>query len=105
MLPTCTRCGRSASMASRDRGRVRSAQNWSAESLQFLCRLYARLIQSIDCPTAVPMDPKVEPRNLLPLTLGAIGVVYGDIGTSPLYTIKEVFSPGTGVPLDAVHLI
>jgi KUP system potassium uptake protein len=39
------------------------------------------------------------------LTLGAIGVVYGDIGTSPLYTIKEVFLPATGVPLDARHLI
>ncbi len=39
------------------------------------------------------------------LTLGAIGVVYGDIGTSPLYTVKEVFSPATGVPLDAHHLI
>src|SRR5438105_8146053 len=51
------------------------------------------------------MEPKVEPGTLLPLPLGAIGVVYGDIGTSPLYTIKEVFSPGTGVPLDAVHLI
>jgi KUP system potassium uptake protein len=25
--------------------------------------------------------------------LGAIGVVYGDIGTSPLYAIKECFSP------------
>ena len=39
------------------------------------------------------------------LTLGALGVVYGDIGTSPLYTTKEIFSPGTGVPLDAWHLI
>ena len=39
------------------------------------------------------------------LTLGAIGVVYGDIGTSPLYTVKEVFAPHTGVPLDAHHLI
>ena len=28
------------------------------------------------------------------LTLGAIGVVYGDIGTSVLYTIKEVFGSG-----------
>jgi len=27
------------------------------------------------------------------LTIGAIGVVYGDIGTSPLYSIKECFSP------------
>ena len=39
------------------------------------------------------------------LTLGAIGVVYGDIGTSPLYTVKEVFAPATGVPLDAPHLV
>jgi KUP system potassium uptake protein len=31
------------------------------------------------------------------LTLGAIGVVYGDIGTSPLYTMKEVFAPAHGI--------
>ncbi|KAB0584386.1 potassium transporter Kup [Ideonella dechloratans] len=35
------------------------------------------------------------------LVLGAIGVVYGDIGTSPLYTMAEVFSPANGVPLTA----
>ncbi|MFC5498539.1 potassium transporter Kup [Caenimonas terrae] len=39
------------------------------------------------------------------LTLGALGVVYGDIGTSPLYTIKEVFNPDIGIPLDPHHLI
>lgn len=33
------------------------------------------------------------------LTLAALGVVYGDIGTSPLYTVKEIFSANTGVPL------
>jgi KUP system potassium uptake protein len=32
------------------------------------------------------------------LTLGALGVVYGDIGTSPLYALKEVFH-GAHVPL------
>ena len=33
-----------------------------------------------------------RPRNrLFGLTLTAIGVVYGDIGTSPLYTIRECF--------------
>jgi KUP system potassium uptake protein len=31
------------------------------------------------------------------LTLAALGVVYGDIGTSPLYTIKEIFSPAVGL--------
>lgn len=44
-------------------------------------------------------------EGLAALTLGAMGVVYGDIGTSPLYTMKEIFSPATGVPLDATHLI
>jgi KUP system potassium uptake protein len=36
--------------------------------------------------------------GLLALTLGAVGVVYGDIGTSPLYALKEVFAHGH-VPL------
>jgi KUP system potassium uptake protein len=35
---------------------------------------------------------------LAALTLAAIGVVYGDIGTSPLYALKEVFAQGR-VPL------
>ena len=35
----------------------------------------------------------------LPLTLTALGVVFGDIGTSPLYAIKEVFNPSHGIPL------
>lgn len=39
------------------------------------------------------------------LTLAAIGIVYGDIGTSPLYTVKEIFAPSTGIPLDAPHLV
>lgn len=43
--------------------------------------------------------------GLAALTLGAIGVVYGDIGTSPLYTLKEVFLPATGVALNAHNLI
>ena len=32
--------------------------------------------------------------SLTALTLGAIGVVYGDIGTSVLYAVKQVFSSG-----------
>ena len=35
---------------------------------------------------------------LLPLTVTAIGVVYGDIGTSPLYTIRECFFGSHSVP-------
>ena len=51
------------------------------------------------------MSIKDERESLAALTLGAMGVVYGDIGTSPLYTMKEVFGPATGIPLDASHLI
>ena len=36
--------------------------------------------------------------SIAALTLGAVGVVYGDIGTSPLYALKEVFARGH-VPL------
>jgi KUP system potassium uptake protein len=39
------------------------------------------------------------------LTLAALGVVYGDIGTSPLYTIKEIFAKSTGVPLNQETII
>jgi KUP system potassium uptake protein len=63
-----------------------------------------------------PADQQPSPRpehlpchvprhGLAVLTLGALGVVYGDIGTSPLYTIKEIFSPAGGVPLTPDELI
>ena len=51
------------------------------------------------------MNKTAGREGLAALTLGALGVVYGDIGTSPLYTMKEIFSPATGIPLDAAHLI
>jgi KUP system potassium uptake protein len=53
-----------------------------------------------------PSQPRTSRRaGLAASTLGAIGVVYGDIGTSPLYTVKEVFAPATGVALNAANLI
>jgi KUP system potassium uptake protein len=36
--------------------------------------------------------------NLAALTIGAIGVVYGGIGTSPLYAIEQIFLGPAGVP-------
>jgi len=38
-------------------------------------------------------------QGLAALTLGALGVVFGDIGTSPLYTMREVLNPANGVTL------
>ncbi len=43
--------------------------------------------------------------SLVALTLAAIGVVYGDIGTSPLYALKEVFNPHHGVTLSPQNII
>ena len=43
---------------------------------------------------------KTGNSRLLPLTLTAIGVVYGDIGTSPLYTIRECFFGAHAVALN-----
>ena len=43
-------------------------------------------------------DSHTSTSSTAALTLGAIGVVYGDIGTSPLYALKEVFAHGH-VPL------
>lgn len=42
--------------------------------------------------------------SLAALALGAIGVVYGDIGTSPLYTVQVIFSESTGVPLNQPNI-
>ena len=54
-------------------------------------------------PPEPPLRPHVEPhptgRRLAVLSLTALGVVYGDIGTSPLYAIKEAFKPEYGLVL------
>ncbi|HEX6692936.1 MAG TPA: potassium transporter Kup [Burkholderiales bacterium] len=39
------------------------------------------------------------------LTLAALGVVFGDIGTSPLYAVKETFSPGRGIDLNSTNIL
>ena len=45
------------------------------------------------------------PKEGLPtLMLGAIGVVYGDIGTSPLYTMKESFLGPHPLAVDRLHI-
>lgn len=51
------------------------------------------------------MTANIQRESRAALTLGALGVVYGDIGTSPLYTIKEIFNPEHQLPLNAANLI
>ncbi len=39
------------------------------------------------------------------LIVGAIGVVYGDIGTSPLYTVREAFHGPHALPLTSANVL
>src|SRR3954471_9884723 len=39
------------------------------------------------------------------LSLLALGVVYGDIGTSPLYAVKETFNPEHGIALSPANIL
>ena len=44
-------------------------------------------------------------KALPALTLGAIGVVFGDIGTSPLYALKEIFSGHHPIPVTPENIL
>src|ERR1700726_2041531 len=43
--------------------------------------------------------------GLAGLSIAALGVVFGDIGTSPVYTFRECFNPEHRLPLDAAHVL
>jgi len=50
-------------------------------------------------------DPRHRPQSTAALSLLALGIVYGDIGTSPLYAAKETFNPEHGIPLTPENII
>jgi KUP system potassium uptake protein len=43
--------------------------------------------------------------EVLPVALAAMGVVFGDIGTSPLYTMKEVFNVHHGLAVTPANVL
>lgn len=47
----------------------------------------------------------VESPSTRALVIGAIGVVFGDIGTSPLYSLKECFSAEHGIPFSEAAVL
>jgi len=52
------------------------------------------------------MNNKSDKSRLAGLSLAAIGVVYGDIGTSPLYTLNTIFTGGRHpVPLNSQNIL
>ena len=46
-----------------------------------------------------------QDKPLAPLALAALGIVYGDIGTSPLYALKEVFAGAHPVPINPANIL
>ncbi|MDP8993619.1 MAG: KUP/HAK/KT family potassium transporter, partial [Pseudomonadota bacterium] len=56
-------------------------------------------------------DPEEGQRHghrqagLARLTLGAVGIVFGDIGTSPLYAFRETFAGHHPLPVDRLHVL
>ena len=55
-------------------------------------------------PSAAPAPAESHKHSLPALMLGSIGVVYGDIGTSPLYTMKESFLGPHPLAVDPLHI-
>ena len=49
--------------------------------------------------------PGAVRRGRLPVILTTVGVVYGDIGTSPLYTIRECFFGTHPVPPSSENIL
>ena len=60
----------------------------------------ARSAQAAHSSAPQPSDKGAAHAGAAALTLGALGVVFGDIGTSPLYAMKEVFSEVHGLEPD-----
>ena len=54
-----------------------------------------------------PATPPPHPRGryLARLSLLALGVVYGDIGTSPLYALREAFHGPHGIPVSTANVL
>jgi KUP system potassium uptake protein len=50
-------------------------------------------------------DPHKSRSTTAGLCLLALGVVFGDIGTSPLYAVRETFNPEHGIPLEPNNIL
>lgn len=55
--------------------------------------------------TAASENGALKHPGGISLLVGAIGVVYGDIGTSPLYALKECFTGPNPLPPDSAHIL
>src|SRR4030095_7531041 len=62
---------------------------------------------ALDAKSGMPMSTGLSKtkQTTAALALLALGVVYGDIGTSPLYAAKETFHPDHGIPLNTENIL
>jgi len=66
---------------------------------------------AVTSPGDLPVPPPTAPgghgqqqRGVAKMAIGAIGVVFGDIGTSPLYALRDTFAGHHPLPLDRLHV-
>src|SRR5690606_33891536 len=75
-------------------------------------------LQFVRCGSSVPRPSEQRPpigqvdkgspsrkTSQAALTLAALGAVFGDIGTSPRYAVKQTFSPDYGIPFGAGNIM
>jgi KUP system potassium uptake protein len=74
----------------------------------YAARAHIATVSEITADNVLPSAEGADhhgPKETLPkLMLGAIGIVYGDIGTSPLYTMKESFLGPHPLAVDRLHI-
>jgi KUP system potassium uptake protein len=79
----------------------------AALSRWFLQNFYslACMLTAATRTESYPLSSQAQRKNIAALTLAAIGIVYGDIGTSPLYSLKTVFDPTHGLALNTPNVL
>jgi hypothetical protein len=58
--------------------------------------------QDLEIAPSTTTDKAFNPKKTAILSLAALGIVYGDIGTSPLYTVQSIYAT---IPVDERNLI
>jgi KUP system potassium uptake protein len=61
--------------------------------------------QTAEPTHAPPVAPTKDHKRLATLSLAALGVVFGDIGTSPLYALRECFHGEYGIAVTSANIL
>lgn len=102
LLKTTSICAKRTSAGVWGKSNLRKFLNQRTADALIMASVLPEKIQQ----TLAPSEGSDSKRRALPtLALAAIGIVFGDIGTSPLYTMSTVFDPQNGLPLTAANVI